>query len=886
MAGESLILVLTILVGTISMMAEACVSPTIPADLCGCSDVNGIISIDCRQKNLTQIPQFTVTNVVYDRIDFSNSFEVGSAVCAYLPCNKITNIPGYAFKNISVKEINLLKNPIADVDIYAFDGEHRRTVRILSMQGDGNVLPPYDALELLVNLTSLHLVNYKQTELNKTTLLLLRVLTSLTLEKFNVLTTIQPSATLSNLVNLEELTLVDLPAMRSIPVPAIQQLTTLKKIELKNLGITEVFGETFSTLNVLEEISISQNTQLRKIASNSFTGVHDTLTHLFVKTNDILTYEGQFLNLPWSNLSHLDLSYNKKLGAIADNSFQTLSNLEYLTMQDIGLTNIHAQTFTGLGLLHTLDISYNTLTSFGDGAFQSMANLVELRINHQSPSTVINLQPSTFLGIETTLEILLMENNLYDTSQLWTQISKLINLKELNIDATGLAEIPDRVFETNVKLEKLHLSNNNIQSINQATFFGPKSTLRDIYIQSNMIQSINNCLLSDFPTKPKLHLSGNPLHCDCELAWLHDWVHQQPDTEAAAIDVGECAAPPNLANKTFDTFSKADMCPGGPNIPQCPNLYITTTTTTTTTTTPSTRTSTTTKTTPPPTPAFTFSFLHSGVDYITLAWEVTGDKTYLEEFSLQRLDTLERIPLAKSTSSYTVHKLQPQTSYTFCLSLKIHGDLRVGDQSCVYGSTTAPLTTTMEPTADAQKNNVPIIAGAAGGGVLLVILILVIVYVLLKANKAQHQKPPIVANVSYQPKQPATLPHAGDTTKRFAKNPHKKGASPENVEVKIISNGDMTNNGRISAGSYQFLNEKGVDKTPMPSTSNGGYVNATLTVPDNYANSVDDRPLPKAPNGTSWSDRAKTHGYVNDGFTNKPETSTNEYSEVSEGKWI
>lgn len=871
-----LLLLVTLLQG--AQGTQTCESPN---DICECSIYNGEISIDCRYKNLTTIPHFSQTSVVYDKLLFSST-ETGN--CVIGNCNRITSIPANAFENITVKHIDLLTNPLSSVDLYAFNktGHH---VLSLQIEADG-VNSPYHFFGQMEKLETLYMRNYGLTELTLGSFLLpLPNLKSLTLDTFNQLSNIE--GTLFSVIknSTEHFALKNLQAMTDLTrvIPAILTLSNLKMLEIENTGIGTIHDQSFRGLNKLTELRIQQNARLQTITSNAFEGLEGTLEYLLLKSNNLKSASTAssltFLSRPWQKLDHLDLSYNANLGDIPASTFATLNTLSWMNLQDIGLSNITDSTFTGLTNLHTLDLSYNTIVQVTARSFQNTPSLTELRLNHQNRQNHHTPQPlvfseNTFEGIEGSLQHLLIESNMLNVTQVWTLISKLTNLLELKIDDIGLAEIPDYTFTSNEKLETVTASNNNITSIGQATFFGPRETLRTVDLSNNLILTLDSCILNDFPVKPTLTVVGNPLDCDCELVWLYDWVHNQADIiEASYIHVGQCTSPDALAGQYFHEFSRTDLCPTSTIIKTCPNLYITTTTKR-----PSTTTTTTTTTESPqiPVPEFTFSVLHQGVDYITLTWLVY-DKTYLTDYRITMKSSSgeeDRIQnIARDDTQYTFTDLSPQSYYTFCLILRINNEYKINEQKCESANTIAPLSTTTQTTVTEEpqkQQNLPVIIGSSVGGVVLLIIVVLIVFVLLKQNKPKS-KPPAMA-VSYN-MQHANVPQQGGTAKRFAKKPDKEGASADDINVTVISNGDMANKGRISAGSYQFLNEKGVDRSPMPSTSNGGYINDTPPAYDHYMNSVESRPLPKEPKG------AKGHGYVN--TQNRPETSTNEYSEIT-----
>ncbi|XP_045166082.2 slit homolog 2 protein-like [Mercenaria mercenaria] len=850
-----------------SVVSQSCVSPT---SSCDCFQENGNKIINCRYKNLTEIPTFTDTNQVYYEIRFTSSEETGMCQSSS-GCNNIRQIGANAFANLKVKRIDLLNNPITTIDHDAFDGLTPE-LEAISLEGDGSSVMPYQALASLdVHLKNLHLENYGHQVIQSPIVFPFPNLESLTIKKWTRLDSID-AAVFGVMQNLTELKLITLKNLTTLPVPAVQKFLKLTSIDIMDTGIRSIFGDTFTPMSVLHDVKIRNNIYLNTIDQRAFSGITDTVEYLDIDNNNLNGVMSiEFLrNENWPVLNHLNIGYNYNLKNLPSGIFTRTPTLAYLTCQDIGLTSINKDMLTGLSNLHTLDLAYNEIRTVSTETFKNSPTLVELRLHDQHNNDHIDFQNNAFSGIETSIETLSLFKNKFNVSQFWNDISRLSNLLVLEVMDTGIENIPDKVFRNNVKLTDLHMADNNITSIKQETFYGPRDTLRTIDLQRNKIQTIDQCTLNDFPTKPKLTLAGNPLNCDCDLLWLYDWFKLQSDQDRVAYqDIGACSSPPLLANKYFTEFTRNEMCAGGTSVVTCPDLYLTTTTSTTTTST--TTTTTTQSPTTPPLPGFELRINNRETNSIEVTW-VINDRTHVTGLKIEMISNYQGKKIAYpglDAASHTFYQLRPDNTYTFCLVLKIENAYRDSKPDCKNTETrplftdTKPSTTTLAPESDSQLG---IIIGASVGGTVLVALIIAILVVLLKSNKPKKRKP-LSEPVSFTMK--ADVPHAGGTARRYGKKVEKEGATPDDINITVISNGDMNNKGRISAGSYQALNEKGVDSRPMPSS------------PGHYTNSVEDRPLPKAPYG---SKAATGHGYVNTGYKNSaehlPESSTNEYSEV------
>ena len=868
MATIPLLSCLVIVGVTLTLADVPCTSPTVPASVCDCIiRTNGQRFLNCKDKGLTSIPTFTPTSDIFDEIDFSYY------VVALAESNRITFLPANAFQNITAKKINLLTNPIGNIALHAFlDDRPRNNLQTLYLQGNSTNQPPTDQISILTQLVDLHLQSYTKTRLQSGDFPFPNLIT-LKLIDFKRTSSIESFA-FSPLTKLKALHIEKMPDMTTLPVEALNAVWRLEELHLKDLHLTAIYGQTFNSFINLKYLYLHYNEVELSIQNNAFGGSANSLTHLYLQYNELTSLN--FLSAQnFPNLTHLDLSNNYELyQELNATTFARLSALRTLMLQDIGLTNVRQTMFTGISRMHTLDISYNYIGTIETAAFSLMPELTELRLARQtvgSTQSTLILQTNAFQGIGS-LQHLLLEANKINFAQFWPLLESLPNLLELNLDETELQTISDYAFRYNTKLHTLSLRQNNISSINQRTFFGPRYTLQSLDLALNKLQTIDACVFSDFPTKPKFYFTNNSLACDCNLVWLYDWVLTQ-QADAVLYYVGTCSSPPNLHDlHMVRNFTKDVMCPSNSNpVPNCPDLYSTTTSSTTTSTT--TQTPTPTPRPKPPVPAFSFIVNQPGENFIELSWTVT-DKTDVTGYVITMVSNYQPTvtrSIAKEESSQRFHDLRSGETFYFCLALKIEGELRDSDRKCVSANTLVPVTTTSSntPTTAAPQANIGLIAGLAGGGVVLVILVVVIVYLLLRSNK--QRKAPTTTPVSFTMHPHANIPQAGGTAKRFAKKPDKEGASPDDINISVVSNGAMNNPDRISAGSYQFLNEKGVDHSPMPSGSKD-------TGPDHYMNSLDNRPLPRAPGG------AKGRGYVNTGYKNSrehlPETSKNNYYEV------
>ncbi|VDK72824.1 unnamed protein product [Litomosoides sigmodontis] len=271
----------------------------------------------------------------------------------------------------------------------------------------------------------------------------------------NQLSSIQPDS----FVGLSQLQMLDLSANRLTQLDpfSFPELSHLRELTVSSNLLTTLLPDTFAGLKNLQQLDLSNN-RLHTIARHLFHDV-STLRLLDLSHNNLSKIEADtFVNL--TSLKHLDLSSN----SLADLSFNGLNSLRYLNISCNSVRQISASSYRSLSLLRELDLSSNQ---------------------------VLELATSSLDGLNS-LEVLRMTNEPYLHSIKLNAFSGLRNLRKLNLSSCHLLEeIDENAFEYGDQLEVLDLSNCRLER------------LPEKLVEWNNLKS--------------LRISGNPLHCDCEM---------------------------------------------------------------------------------------------------------------------------------------------------------------------------------------------------------------------------------------------------------------------------------------------------------------------------------------------------------------------------------
>ena len=653
-------------------------SVSCPTSRCYCqldSRINRYI-INCRHQKLAEIPAFTAVNTMFYEISFSMN-------------NHITEIPTFAFRNLKVERIDLLKNSIVSILPGAFDGVEAYLKELL-IEGNGNIPPPYSKLFKLVNLRTLRLQKFQQYTIEKNNYFdRFPNLEVFELYNFISLTSIDGQAFQNKLPKLQRLEIIN-SYLTNIPVQSLIYIPSLQKLYIKDSQITTIYSKSFEKLHNLTDLDLSYN-KITTLENDAFLGIEDHLESLTLTFNEITPESMRALSgKTWSKLEQLTLSYNTKLGTMPDRSFEKMPMLQYLNLVQINLRKVSTNFFSGLTNLHTLDLSWNKIGSLERRAFEHMPNLYELKLNRQFGQSdvpqdyAMQIPDQAFHGLGNSLAVLNLHNTPIVPQQFWNIVGTLPNLQTLKLSKTRLSRIPDFGFVYNKKLQAIELEGNDIETLTPDSFTGPNESLMSVLLSSNKLSSVSNCVFDDHTKLEAICLAENPLTCDCDLFWLYKFISRQTEPIGPCFNFDYiCATPKQYENQALYTLPLNKTC-WSFRPKACIHEKYTTTTThlidnpvtkTTDKTDKVTKPSAATTTTMTKKPnEISLTIAGKTVNSITIAWSIK-DKSDVTGFILEYHATTDQAVTKENMHRdkflHTIHNLKGQF-YTMCIIAEIN----------------------------------------------------------------------------------------------------------------------------------------------------------------------------------------------------------------------
>lgn len=321
---------------------------------------------------------------------------------------------------------------------------------------------------------------------------------------------------------------------------------TLDLLYINNSSIKTVDDSSFANLKI-HNLQLS-GCQIQTISQTAFKGLEPYLRHLSLQDNKIDEIPISSID-GLINLTLLDLSRNR-ISRVPDDAFNSLKTLQTIKLADNNLT-LSKNSFRGLENslknlnlkgtnqksipecirslknLAFLDLAQNILSELPGPSGHVLQGLGALTALNLERNVIQSLGEFTFDGVKNTLSSLSLLNNLL-TDYPTAAISKLPELRVLDLGFNLITEIPSNAFLANPSLTLLALDGNPIETIPEKAFTHLNTTLRG------------------------LSLGGRYLQCDCRIRWVIEWIkHGDLQVTSRERNPQFCASPSYLKNKHF-----------------------------------------------------------------------------------------------------------------------------------------------------------------------------------------------------------------------------------------------------------------------------------------------------------------------------------------------
>lgn len=218
------------------------------------------------------------------------------------------------------------------------------------------------------------------------------------------------------------------------------------------------------------------------------------LEDIILYKNDISALESGIFD-SCKNLNELNVAANK-IRLIDDFALKYLENLQLLDLSYNFLSSITQEMFSTLRSLRELHLTQNQLKNIEGGTFRNLTRLEKLFI---SGNELIEIQPTALHGLKS-LTILDAGNN--NLKKIHPEFFRdLSNLEELYLNDNWITALVETSFTATPNLNTIDLDRNRINSTDPQFFNGLSTSLRYLYLSSNICIDKHFILINDFQSE-------------------------------------------------------------------------------------------------------------------------------------------------------------------------------------------------------------------------------------------------------------------------------------------------------------------------------------------------------------------------------------------------
>ncbi|XP_017916347.1 PREDICTED: leucine-rich repeat-containing G-protein coupled receptor 6 isoform X1 [Capra hircus] len=232
-------------------------------------------------------------------------------------------------------------------------------------------------------------------------------------------------------------------------------------------NLTELWPGVFRHLRFLEELRLSGN-RLSHIPGQTFSGL-SSLKILSLLLPCRMLQNNRLGGIPAEALWELPGLQSLRLDAnlislVPDRSFEGLTSLRHLWLDDNALTEILVRALGHLRALQAVTLALNRIGRVPDYAFWNLSSLVVLHLHN---NRIQHLGAHSFEGLRSLESLDLNYNQLREFP---VAIRTLGRLQELGFHSNNIRAIPEKAFLGNPLLQTIHFYDNPIQFVGRSAF--------------------------------------------------------------------------------------------------------------------------------------------------------------------------------------------------------------------------------------------------------------------------------------------------------------------------------------------------------------------------------------------------------------------------------
>lgn len=302
-------------------------------------------------------------------------------------------------------------------------------------------------------------------------------------------------------------------------------------LDLSDQAIGRLPPRAFTQIKV-KKIILDFNPLKDNIHRRAFVSLEDELEDLHISACGLSSISGGFLN-GLNSLKRLHL-WGNRIRVLVKEVFSKSKSLEEIRLWRNLISSIEEDAFSGLNGLKILDLDSNYLTDVKLHTFRHLRGLEALYLRNNK---IHRLRRNAFRYL-VNLKVLNLDNNgLFDIYP--GALHGLPNLLSLRLPYNRVRILHNHLFQTNVLLEVLVLHHNKLNRFNcdglkhlhtldlsynplsylKGAAVSKTSELRYLYLDHIQIPTLRKATYDKMKLKI-LSLVGNPIMCDCRIAWI------------------------------------------------------------------------------------------------------------------------------------------------------------------------------------------------------------------------------------------------------------------------------------------------------------------------------------------------------------------------------